>query len=279
MANTVMANTVELSQLGKTSLYETQYNPTILFPIPRKEKQEELGLDPENLPYVGCDVWYAYELSWLNAKGKPLSMIGRFVLPCNSPCLIESKSFKLYLNSFNQTSFDSVASVRETLVKDLSDAAGAVVGVELMTVAEMEVVGLKRASGTCVDDLDINVDTYTYQPDLLEKGQGQVNEVIHSNLLKSNCPVTGQPDWGTIVVEYKGEAISHAAFLKYICSFREHQEFHEQCVERVFTDITQRFVMKELTVYAQYVRRGGLDINPWRSTHQSHGRRQRFVRQ
>ncbi|KEQ13538.1 NADPH-dependent 7-cyano-7-deazaguanine reductase [Endozoicomonas montiporae] len=274
-----MANSVEMSQLGKTSLYETEYNPSILFPIPRKEKQEQLGLDPQNLPYVGCDVWYAYEISWLNGRGKPVAMVARFELPCDSPCLIESKSFKLYLNSFNQSRFESVSAARETMVKDLSDAAGAPVKVELMTVAEMEVFGFSKAPGTCVDELDVAIDTYMYQPDFLTKGDGKVEEAIHSNLLKSNCPVTGQPDWGTIVVEYKGEAINHESFLRYICSFREHQEFHEQCAERVFTDIQQRFQMDELTVYAQYVRRGGLDINPWRSTHHKETNRLRLVRQ
>ena len=274
-----MSNSVEMSQLGKTSLYETEYKPSILFPIPRKEKQEELGLDPDNLPYVGCDVWYAYEISWLNARGKPLAMVARFELPCDSPCLIESKSFKLYLNSFNQSRFDSVAAARETMIKDLSAAAGAPVKVELMTVAEMEAFGFSKAPGQCVDELDIAIDTYMYQADFLRKGEGHVEEAIHSNLLKSNCPVTGQPDWGTIVVEYKGEAIDHESFLRYICSFREHQEFHEQCAERVFTDIQQRFRMEELTVYAQYVRRGGLDINPWRSTHRKETNRLRLVRQ
>lgn len=274
-----MSNTVEQSQLGKASLYETQYNPSILFPIPRKGKQEELGLDPENLPYVGCDIWYAYEISWLNALGKPLAMIGRFELPCDSPNLIESKSFKLYLNSFNLTRFDDVTSARAAMEKDLSEGAGAPVKVELMTVAQMEAFGISKVPGVCVDDIAIAIDTYSYQPDFLEKGEGTKAEILHSNLLKSNCPVTGQPDWGTIVVEYRGEAINHASFLRYICSFRGHQEFHEQCAERIFTDIQRRFRMEELTVYAQYVRRGGLDINPWRSTHRAETNKLRLVRQ
>lgn len=274
-----MSNTVGMSELGKTSQYETRYNPGILFPILRKEKQEELGLDPDNLPYVGCDVWYAYELSWLNVQGKPLAMIGRFELPCDSPCLIESKSFKLYLNSFNLTRFESVSLAQQTMVKDLSLKAGASVKVTLMTVSEMEAFGFSKAPGTNVDGIDIPIDTYTYKPDFLEKGEGVKTEAIHSHLLKSNCPVTGQPDWGTIIVEYQGEAIDHASFLRYICSFREHQEFHEQCAERVFTDIQARFQMDELTVYARYVRRGGLDINPWRSTHRKETNQLRLIRQ
>ena len=263
-----MSELVHASPLGKTSEYQAQYNPELLFPIPRKEKQLELGLDPENLPFVGSDVWYAYELSWLNSRGKPLAMVGRFELPCNSPSLIESKSFKLYLNSFNQSSFDSVRSVQKIMEKDLSASAGAPVSVKLMTVAEMEAFGFHSAPGTGVDDLDVDIDCYDYSPNLLQKAEGHCDETIHSHLLKSNCPVTGQPDWGTVVVQYKGEAIEHESFLRFICSFRGHQEFHEQCVERVFTEITARFQMEELTVYARYVRRGGLDINPWRSTYQ-----------
>ncbi|MRI32362.1 NADPH-dependent 7-cyano-7-deazaguanine reductase QueF [Endozoicomonas sp. OPT23] len=274
-----MSELVNASPLGKVSEYQTHYNPELLFPIPRKEKQKELGLDPEDLPFVGSDVWFAYELSWLNSKGKPLAMVGRFELPCNSPSLIESKSFKLYLNSFNQSAFDSVEAVQNLMVKDLSAAAGATVGVKLMTIAEMESFGFHHAEGVEVDQLDISIDCYDYSPDLLQRAEGQKEEVLVSHLLKSNCPVTGQPDWGTVVVEYKGQAIDHESFLRFICSFRGHQEFHEQCVERVFTEIRSRFEMEELTVYARYVRRGGLDINPWRSTHQAEQKDVRLIRQ
>ncbi|WP_062268640.1 NADPH-dependent 7-cyano-7-deazaguanine reductase QueF [Endozoicomonas arenosclerae] len=274
-----MSELVNASPLGKFSEYQTQYNPELLFPIPRKEKQVELGLDPESLPFVGSDVWFGYELSWLNAKGKPLAMVGRFELPCNSPSLIESKSFKLYLNSFNQTKFDSVEQVQSVMEKDLSQSAGAPVKVKLMTVAEMEAFGFKPAPGTGVDELDVAIDCYDYKPDLLKKADGIRDETIHSHLLKSNCPVTGQPDWGTVVVKYKGEAIDHESFLRFICSFRGHQEFHEQCVERVFTEIQTRFQMESLTVYARYVRRGGLDINPWRSTDQAEQDDLRLIRQ
>ncbi|WP_317145690.1 NADPH-dependent 7-cyano-7-deazaguanine reductase QueF [Endozoicomonas sp. 8E] len=275
----IMSELVNASPLGKNSEYQAEYNPEVLFPIPRREKQLELGLDPDNLPFVGSDVWFGYELSWLDAKGKPLAMIGRFELPCQSPCLIESKSFKLYLNSFNQTQFDSVAQVQAVMEKDLSRAAGAPVRVKLMTIAEMEAFGFKPAPGTGVDELDVVIDCYDYTPDLLQKAEGIREETIHSHLLKSNCPVTGQPDWGTVVVQYKGEAISHESFLKFICSFRGHQEFHEQCVERVFTEIQARFKMQSLTVYARYVRRGGLDINPWRSTDQAGQDDGRLIRQ
>ena len=274
-----MSDILHDSPLGKTSLYETEYNPELLFPIPRREKQLELGLDPANLPFVGCDVWYAYELSWLNPVGKPLVFAGRFQLPCDSPNLIESKSFKLYLNAFNQSRFDSSEAVQEVMEKDLSQCAGAPVKVTLMTLEELEGLGFSAAPGMNVDALDIAIETYNYEPGLLQKGDGVVRETLNSHLLKSNCPVTGQPDWGSVVVQYKGESIDHASFLKYICSFRNHQEFHEQCVERVFTDIRSRFEMEALTVYARYVRRGGLDINPWRSTHKAGSDEIRLIRQ
>ena len=274
-----MSDILHASPLGKSSQYETEYNPELLFPIPRREKQLKLGLNPEKLPFVGCDVWYAYELSWLNMAGKPLVYVGRFQLPCDSPNLIESKSFKLYLNAFNQSRYDSPAEVQEVMEKDLSQCAGSPVKVTLMTLTELENLGFSPAAGSNVDDMDVVIETYNYEPELLEKGEGAVSETINSHLLKSNCPVTGQPDWGSVIVEYKGEAIDHASFLKYICSFRNHQEFHEQCVERVFIDIHRRFQMEELTVYARYVRRGGLDINPWRSTHKSDADVIRLIRQ
>ena len=274
-----MSERISASPLGKVSEYQSQYNPELLFPIPRKEKQLELGLDPENLPFVGSDVWFAYELSWLNHKGKPLAMIGRFELPCDSPNLIESKSFKLYLNSFNQSQFDAVEAVQALMAEDLSRVAGASVEVQLMSVAELEAFGFHQLKGMNVDQLDVAIDCYDYAPDLLEKAEGRKEETLFSHLLKSNCPVTGQPDWGTVIVEYKGEAISHESFLKFICSFRGHQEFHEQCVERIFTEIMSRFEMDELTVYARYVRRGGLDINPWRSTYEPKQKDMRLIRQ
>ncbi|MGI9277419.1 MAG: NADPH-dependent 7-cyano-7-deazaguanine reductase QueF [Endozoicomonas sp.] len=274
-----MSGILNDSPLGKTSQYETEYNPELLFPIPRREKQLELGLDPASLPFVGCDVWYAYELSWLNPVGKPLVFAGRFELPCDSPNLIESKSFKLYLNSFNQSRFGSSAAVQKVMEKDLSQCAGAPVKVTLMTLEELEELGFSAAPGFNVDALDVAIETYNYQPALLQKGKGSVSETLNSHLLKSNCPVTGQPDWGSVVVEYRGESIDHTSFLKYICSFRNHQEFHEQCVERVFTDIQSRFEMEELTVFARYVRRGGLDINPWRSTHKPGAGEIRLIRQ
>ncbi|MDP0562745.1 MAG: NADPH-dependent 7-cyano-7-deazaguanine reductase QueF [Candidatus Endonucleobacter sp. (ex Gigantidas childressi)] len=267
------------SPLGKKSQYETTYNPNLLFPISRSEKRKELRLDLNNLPFYGRDLWYGYELSWLNARGKPVVRTAAFDLLCSTPNIIESKSFKLYLNSLNQTYFNNEADIKNILEKDLSSAAGGSVAVALMTVQEMEKLGFCKTPGICLDDLDIDIIGYSYNPGLLKKAGGYKSEVICSHLLKSNCLVTGQPDWGTIVVEYEGEAINHEAFLRYICSYRNHYEFHEQCVERVFTDLLNYFQLDNLTVYAQYVRRGGLDINPWRSTQNIQPEKMRFIRQ
>ncbi|MDP0588695.1 MAG: NADPH-dependent 7-cyano-7-deazaguanine reductase QueF [Candidatus Endonucleobacter bathymodioli] len=267
------------SPLGKKSHYETTYNPDLLFPISRVEKRKELLLDLDNLPFYGRDLWHGYELSWLNAMGKPVIYTASFDLLCSTPNIIESKSFKLYLNSLNQTRFNNDSDVKDILEKDLSSAAGGSVAVILMTVQEMEQLGFCQTPGVCLDDLDIEIISYSYDPGLLKKAGGYKSEIICSHLFKSNCLVTGQPDWGTLVVEYDGDAINHEAFLRYICSFREHYEFHEQCVERVFTDLINFFQFNNLTVYAQYLRRGGLDINPWRSTQNIQPAQMRFIRQ
>ena len=277
-----MSSTLEYlgsSPLGKKSQYATQYNADLLFPISRAGKREELGLNLQRLPFYGRDLWYAYELSWLNPRGKPVVRVATFEMPFDTPNVIESKSFKLYLNSFNQSVFADENSVQAALKKDLSAATGGEVSVTLMTIQDMEMLGFHTASGKCLDDIDIEITAYDYAPSLLRKAGGKTKEIVCSHLLKSNCLVTGQPDWGTLVVEYEGEAIDHASLLQYICSFREHHEFHEQCVERVFADLINAFQFDELTVYAQYVRRGGLDINPWRSTKKTLPEKLRFIRQ
>ena len=274
-----MTDVVQASPLGKSSEYICEYKSELLFPIPRQGKRDEIGIAEDNLPFKGRDLWFGYELSWLGAKGKPEVRIAQFELPCESECLIESKSFKLYLNSFNQTRFENENIVQETLAKDLSAAAKAPVKVKLWTIAGFEKHGIQSAPGINIDDLDIEIDNYGYAPEVLAPAGGRISETINSHLLKSNCLVTGQPDWGSLVVSYSGEAIDHVSLLKYICSFRQHQEFHEQCVERVFADLQKCFDLDELTVYAQYVRRGGLDINPWRTTSSELPEVLRFVRQ
>lgn len=279
-----MSDVLHGSPLGKSSEYKSEYDPSLLFPIERKEKREELGIDQNDLPFYGRDLWYGYELSWLNLSGKPIVRVAQFELPCDSPCLIESKSFKLYLNSFNQSRFDSAEQVENLLIQDLSAVAKAPVSVRLFTIDEFETRAFDHASGINIDELDVAVDCYQYDPSLLARSDSEfsseiISETLNTHLLKSNCPVTGQPDWGTLVVGYRGESIDHGSLLRYVCSFRDHQEFHEQCVERAFVDLQKHYKFEELTVYAQYLRRGGLDINPWRSTLNSLPERLRFIRQ
>lgn len=275
-----MSNTVNDSPLGQHSKYISEYDAGLLFPIPRGPKWDALELDADNLPFTGTDTWNGPELSWLNSKGKPVVMAGVFVLPSDSPNIIESKSFKLYLNSFNQTRFSSPEDVRETMVHDLSAAVGKAVDVQLVSLHDLQKQGIGEAPGVCLDKLDVEIGTYTLETGYLSSDSDQVvSETLHTHLLKSNCPVTGQPDWGTLVVDYTGPKLDQEGFLKYICSFRQHQDFHEQCVERIFMDLKRVCGAQELTVYARYVRRGGLDINPWRSDCGAIDRNQRLSRQ
>lgn len=256
------------SPLGKTTEYPDLYNPGLLFPIPRLEKWAKLGLSPDSLPYLGVDVWSCYELSWLSASGKPVVAMAEFRVPADSPCMIESKSLKLYLNSFNQTVFEGVDQVVQALMQDLSCVAQAVVGVQVKTLAQAEAEGIAVLPGRCLDDFPASLSHYdTPNPDLL-RCNGAVRGYFcwHTHLLRSNCPVTGQPDWGSLVVDYHGLALEPADLLAYIVSFRRHADFHEHCIERIFLDLWQRLQPDKLTVYARYVRRGGLDINPYRTT-------------
>ncbi len=251
--------------LGKATAYCSAYDPSLLCPIPRQDKRDELGIAADALPFVGVDVWTGHELSWLNAKGLPQVAVARFVFDAASPNLIESKSFKLYLNSFNQTRFETWAQVRATLAQDLSAACGAAVEVTLFPV-ERAPGCVSAPEGVCLDGQDIEVDDYDLAPEHLYAAGEPVEETLYSHLLKSNCLVTGQPDWGTVVIHYRGPRIDRAGLLRYIVSFRNHWEFHEQCVERIFMDIQRRCQPERLLVYARYLRRGGLDINPYRAS-------------
>ena len=271
----------EDSPLGKSSEYIATYTPSLLFPIPRTAKWAELGLSAETLPYQGVDFWNCFELSWLLPSGKPVVAMGEFAIPADSPNIIESKSFKLYLNSLNQSVFSSADELVTVLVQDLSAAAGKTVGVRVRSLAEVTADGMQAAPGTCIDELDVAISNYAQpQPELLRCDAARVvEESLHSHLLKSNCPVTGQPDWGTLVVQYRGLALDHASLLAYLVSFRQHADFHEQCVERIFLDLQRLLKPEHLTVYARYVRRGGLDINPYRSSGPISPDNQRLVRQ
>lgn len=255
--------------LGKDVAYPETYDANLLFQVARQLKRGELGLS-KGLPFHGGDFWNAYEMSWLNAKGKPQVAIGVFEFAHNSVNIIESKSFKLYLNSFNQTKFESWERVSELLQADLEAAADGRVSVELFTLKDyQQQVSVVHPDRVLIDDLDVEITEYDYEPSLLSlddgAGESLVEERLQSDLLKSNCLITSQPDWATILIDYKGLRICHEGLLKYLISFRNHNEFHEQCVERVFVDIMQHCEPQELTVYARYTRRGGLDINPWRS--------------
>ncbi|MFZ2269174.1 MAG: NADPH-dependent 7-cyano-7-deazaguanine reductase QueF [Azonexus sp.] len=256
-----------LSPLGKPTEYRADYAPELLYPIPRQLKRDELGITADRLPFVGEDLWNAYEVSWLNPRGKPVVALASFRVPADSPSLIESKSFKLYLNSFNQTAFANPETVEATLVRDLSAAAGAPVAARLEVLGRQPQVAIGNPIGQLLDDLDIACTAYQPAPELLHADSGPVvEEVLYSHLLKSNCLVTGQPDWAMLVIRYRGQPIERSGLLRYIVSFRGHNEFHEQCVERIYCDITRQCQPQALAVYARYTRRGGLDINPFRSS-------------
>lgn len=265
-----MSNLPEHSPLGKTSAYRTDYAPELLFPIPRQAKRDELGLKG-TLPFFGVDIWNGYELSWLNMRGKPQVAVARFTIPADSPNLIESKSFKLYLNSFNQTKLAGPDALKMLLQQDLSAAAGASVHVTLTMQEDFAKLEMGELEGQLLDRLDIHVDNYSPQPETLKANFDElpVEETLVSHLLKSNCLVTGQPDWGSVQISYVGPQIDQESLLKYLIGFREHNEFHEQCVERIFIDILRQCKPQHLTVYARYTRRGGLDINPWRTNFSS----------
>ncbi|ERS91233.1 NADPH-dependent 7-cyano-7-deazaguanine reductase QueF [Halomonas sp. PBN3] len=251
--------------LGRESAYPEHYDPGLLYPIPRAANRVPLGIEEEALPFVGEDEWHAFEVSWLNARGKPVVAVARFRLPAASPNLIESKSWKLYLNGFNQSRFASRQAVIETLERDLSRAAGATVSVSLFAVDD-EALAPRRLPGECLDDLDIAIDDYTPSAAHLRVGDEVVEETLHSHLLKSNCPVTGQPDWGSVLIRYRGPRLDREGLLRYLVGYRQHQDFHEHCVEHIFMDLMARARPERLLVLARYVRRGGLDISPWRAT-------------
>lgn len=268
-------NTPEQSQLGQQSAYADHYDPSLLFPIPRTSKREEIGITSQ-LPFFGADLWTAFELSWLNQRGKPQVALAHFTIPCETPHIIESKSFKLYLNSFNNSRFDNLEAVQERLREDVNEALwrGAPArqssaGVRVIAQQSFELQKVQELEGLNLDRLDIECDDYTPRPDFLKADHDNppVTEILVSHLLKSNCLVTGQPDWGSVQISYTGAAIDQESLLRYIVSFRNHNEFHEQCVERIFMDITRQCKPIKLSVYARYTRRGGLDINPLRTSH------------
>lgn len=260
-------STPEYSPLGKDTIYVEGYDPSQLFPIPRAGNRADIGV-AEVLPFHGVDIWNAYELSWLDPRGKPQVALAEFRVPAASPHIIESKSLKLYLNGFAQERIADAATLTATLMRDLSAVAGAVVGVQL---SEAGAAGhaIVDMDGHLLDTQELDIDYYgPPQADFLyaDASAAMVTETLVSHLLRSNCPVTGQPDWGSVQISYSGAPIDHAGLLRYLISFRSHNEFHEHCVERIFVDLMQCCGPRQLSVYARYTRRGGLDINPFRSS-------------
>ncbi|KAF1715637.1 NADPH-dependent 7-cyano-7-deazaguanine reductase QueF [Pseudoxanthomonas yeongjuensis] len=269
-------NTPQDSSLGHEVAYPSQYDAGLLFPIPRAAGRAEIGIADgapgsspgQALPFIGHDRWHAYEIGWLDARGKPRVATATFTVPCASPNLVESKSLKLYLNSLNAERFNSEEAVRERIAVDLSARAGADVAVAFGLPPMAEARSGQASSGESIDLLDIDIDDYgPPNPDHLSADPAQVvEESLTSQLLKSNCPVTGQPDWASVVILYRGPRLDRAGLLRYLVSFRDHAGFHEQCVERMFHDLMARCRPQALSVEARYTRRGGLDINPWRAT-------------
>ena len=267
--------------LGKQVDYEFEYNPDLLQGVPRSLSRDTLNLAGSGLPFDGIDTWTGYELSWLNLKGKPNVAILECHVPITSKNLIESKSFKLYLNSFNQTKFASAEDVRQVLQADLSACAGETVEVKLILPEQFTSLQFKEFEGTLLDSLDVEIEQYSPNTQFLAlaKSGAEVKETLISHLLKSNCLITSQPDWASIQIRYEGKAIEHEGLLKYLISFRQHNEFHEQCVERIYNDIMQHCQPDKLTVCARYTRRGGLDINPFRSNYEAPYANHRQARQ
>jgi len=270
-----MNKRLDNAPLGKKTAYIQQYAPNLLYPVSRELGREKIGLN-STLPFTGHDTWIGYELSWLNDKGKPQIALATFVFPCSSKVIVESKSFKLYLNSFNQTHFISSDEVKNTIQKDLTSICDCPIAVALF---ESTPFPFGEMPGLCLDTLDIIVDQYEVKPELLQTGDECVEETVHSNLLKSNCLATGQPDWGSLAIYYKGKKIDHTSLLQYIISYRNHSGFAEHCVEQIYWDLYTLCKPDKLTVDVRYTRRGGLEINCQRSNCNHFIEQKRLIRQ
>ncbi len=257
------------NSLGKSTVYPDKYQPELLVGIPRQDNRRILGISDDELPFTGADIWNAYEISCLDVLGRPRNFIGRFIFPVQSECLIESKSLKLYLNSLNQDCFESAQALSETICNDLSDIVQCSVEVGLELPGDVSLPELP--AGTCLDDLQLEIQDYQVSAELLKSSnellyEEIVEEVLYTNLFRSNCPITNQPDWATVTICYHGKRIPRENLLKYLVSYRQHNDYHENCVERIFCDLKGTYMPQSLTVEANFLRRGGLDINPVRTT-------------
>ncbi|AGF48897.1 NADPH-dependent 7-cyano-7-deazaguanine reductase QueF [Candidatus Kinetoplastidibacterium galati] len=252
-----------INPLGHDIEYSFKYDPNYLFAIPRKTISK--------IPMYGLDIWNIYELSWLNNNGKPEIAIAKIEIPSNSLNIIESKSLKLYLNSFNNTNFENINEVKDILNKDISNAIQCPVFIKMITPENFHMLYIEKSSdvGLCIDDIEVKINIYKPSPELLELSNTSVDvvsETIISRMFRSRCPVTGQPDWASIKIKYKGIKIDHSSILKYIISYRDHLGFHENCIDKIFMDISYTCQPNYLSVYGNFTRRGGIDINPWRTS-------------
>lgn len=263
-----MTTVFDRSPLGKATDYPDRYDPALLFPIERAAQREGIGLTGA-LPFRGADLWTAYEISWLDARGKPQLAIGRLAVPADSPAIVESKSLKLYLGSFAQERLPGIDALGRRIGDDLERACGAAVHVELTPAARFEELALEELPGESLDGLDVALDAYEPAPELLRSGGAETEETLRSALFRSNCPVTGQPDYADVMVRYRGPRVDRAGLFRYLVSYRKHAAFHETCVERIFVDVLERCRPSALTVHARFLRRGGIDINPFRSNFES----------
>ncbi len=251
--------------LGKDTDYPDNYAPELLCPIPRTDAREPLGLSGQ-LPFTGMDIWNAWELTWLSATGRPAIATAEIIVPADSPNIVESKSLKLYLNSFSMSRFSSEVEVAEILKKDLGACTGSAIIVRVLPIVATEARGVSRLAGTSLDSLAVTCTSFDVDASLLQADRSNiVTEDLHTHLLRSLCPVTAQPDTGSLQISYRGPKIDPAALLKYVVSYRQHNDFHEACVERMFLDIASQCGPERLSLHARYQRRGGIDINPFRS--------------
>jgi len=265
--------------LGKPTDYPAEYSPQVLFAVPRIEARRALGLGAE-LPFQGEDVWNAWDLTWLEPTGKPVAATAVIIVPAESVNIVESKSLKLYLNSLAMSRYASIDEVAEIIRRDLSRITESEVQISLAPARAFSTGRIVDLPGDCIDDLDVEIGASGVDAKTLKTaGEDSIEEELHSHLLRSNCPVTHQPDMGSILIRYRGPAIDRESLLRYIVSFRQHNDFHEACVERIFLDIKASCHPEKLTVYARYNRRGGLDINPFRSDFETTAENLRLWRQ
>ena len=265
--------------LGRTTRFPDRYAPETLCRIERADNRERIGLN-RPLPFSGVDIWNAWDLTWLDERGQPQTATAEIRIPAESPGIVESKSMKLYLGSFAMSEYASPAAVRDLIATDLGGCSGANVSVRIDALGDTRARSVGRLPGESLDHTGAECSEWEVDAGLLRAdAETVVSEDLYSDALRSLCPVTGQPDLGSVLVCYEGPRIERASLLRYIVSYRRHQDFHENCVERMFVDISERCGARTLTVYARYQRRGGIDINPFRSNFEDPPRNLRLWRQ